>query len=151
MRPLIAALRALIVPVITTLEVPLPLTEVSPAVVAKVAVPLELVSVSRSISTAGFTSGSPTMMALPWPAETPYPDRIDGRAAGPRDHAIFTGWVNIVGAPAVSMPVGLSRAGLPIGAQLAANFGADESLLAFVREVSRAVSPPPLPHLEAVS
>lgn len=92
---------------------------------------------------------TPTAAALPWPADMPYPDRIDGQPAGPRDHAIFTGWVNIAGTPALSLPIGLSRSGLPIGAQLAADFGADDSLLAFAREVSRVIPPPPLPNLEA--
>jgi aspartyl-tRNA(Asn)/glutamyl-tRNA(Gln) amidotransferase subunit A len=91
---------------------------------------------------------TPTAAALPWPAETPYPDRIDGRPAGPRDHAIFTGWVNIAGVPAVNLPIGVSRSGLPIGAHLVAAFGADEQLLAFAREVSGAIPPPPLPGLE---
>jgi aspartyl-tRNA(Asn)/glutamyl-tRNA(Gln) amidotransferase subunit A len=92
---------------------------------------------------------TPTAAALPWPADKPYPDRIDGKAAGPRDHAIFTGWVNIAGVPALSIPIGLSRSGLPIGAHLAAAFGADNELLAFAREVSRVVPPPPLPELKA--
>jgi aspartyl-tRNA(Asn)/glutamyl-tRNA(Gln) amidotransferase subunit A len=90
---------------------------------------------------------TPTAAALPWAAETPYPDRIAGRPAGPRDHAIFTGWVNISGVPAISLPIGVSESGLPIGAQLAAGFGADDSLLAFAREVSRVIPPPPLPRL----
>jgi Asp-tRNA(Asn)/Glu-tRNA(Gln) amidotransferase A subunit family amidase len=94
---------------------------------------------------------TPTAAALPWPAEKPYPDRIDGKPAGPRDHAIFTGWVNIAGVPALNLPIGLSRSGLPIGAHIAAAFGADDALLAFAREVSRAVPPPPLPELEAAS
>ena len=64
---------------------------------------------------------------------------IDGRPAGPRDHAIFTGWVNIAGVPAISLPIGVSRSGLPIGAQLAAGFGADASLLDFARDISRDV------------
>src|SRR5207302_10277088 len=72
---------------------------------------------------------TPTAAALPWPAETPYPDRIDGKPAGPRDHAIFTGWVNIAGVSAINIPAGVSRSGLPIGAHLAAAFGADEQLL----------------------
>jgi aspartyl-tRNA(Asn)/glutamyl-tRNA(Gln) amidotransferase subunit A len=91
---------------------------------------------------------TPTAAALPWPAETPYPDRIAGRPAGPRDHAIFTGWVNISGVPAISVPVGVSESGLPIGAQLVAGFGADDCLLAFAREISRQAPPPPLPRLE---
>jgi aspartyl-tRNA(Asn)/glutamyl-tRNA(Gln) amidotransferase subunit A len=90
---------------------------------------------------------TPTAAALPWTAETPYPDRIAGQPAGPRDHAIFTGWVNIAGVPAISLPTGVSESGLPIGAQLAAGFGADDSLLAFAREVSRVIPPPPLPRL----
>ena len=94
---------------------------------------------------------TPTAAALPWPAATPYPDRIDGKPAGPRDHAIFTGWVNISGVPAISLPIGVSRSGLPIGAQLASSFGADDFLLAFAREASAAAPPPPLPDFEAVS
>jgi aspartyl-tRNA(Asn)/glutamyl-tRNA(Gln) amidotransferase subunit A len=91
---------------------------------------------------------TPTAAALPWPAETPYPDRIDGKPAGPRDHAIFTGWVNITGVPALNIPIGVSRSGLPIGAHLAAAFGADEQLLASAREVSDALPLQPLPQLE---
>jgi aspartyl-tRNA(Asn)/glutamyl-tRNA(Gln) amidotransferase subunit A len=92
---------------------------------------------------------TPTAAALPWPAETPYPDRIDGKPAGPRDHAIFTGWVNITGVPALNIPIGLSRSGLPIGAHLAAAFGADDQLLTFARDVSGAIPSQPLPQLEA--
>ena len=91
---------------------------------------------------------TPTAAALPWPAETPYPDRIDGKSAGPRDHAIFTGWVNIAGIPALSIPIGVSRSRLPIGAHLVAAFGADEQLFAFVREVSGAIPPLAFPQFE---
>jgi aspartyl-tRNA(Asn)/glutamyl-tRNA(Gln) amidotransferase subunit A len=90
---------------------------------------------------------TPTAAALPWAAETPYPDRIAGQPAGPRDHAIFTGWVNISGVPAISLPIGVSDSKLPIGAQLAAGFGVDDSLLTFAREVSRVIPPPPIPRL----
>jgi aspartyl-tRNA(Asn)/glutamyl-tRNA(Gln) amidotransferase subunit A len=76
---------------------------------------------------------TPTAAALPWPAETPYPDRIAGRPAGPRDHAIFTGWVNIAGLPSISLPVAISASGLPIGVQFTAGFGADAALLEFAR------------------
>ena len=74
---------------------------------------------------------TPTAAALPWPAEEPYPREIAGQPAGPRDHAVFTGWANMAGYPAISLPVALSQAGLPIGVQLAAAFGADANLLDF--------------------
>jgi Asp-tRNA(Asn)/Glu-tRNA(Gln) amidotransferase A subunit family amidase len=92
---------------------------------------------------------TPTAAAFPWPVATAYPAVIDGRPAGPRDHAIFTGWANISGVPAISLPVGVSRSGLPIGAQLAAGFGADDSLLGFACATARKVPPPPLPDMEA--
>ncbi|HZZ61852.1 MAG TPA: amidase [Roseiarcus sp.] len=91
---------------------------------------------------------TPTAAALPWPAATAYPAAIDGQPAGPRDHAVFTGWANISGVPAISLPIGVSRSGLPIGAQLAAGFGADDSLLEFARAITRKFPPPPLPDME---
>lgn len=94
---------------------------------------------------------TPSAAALPWPAETAYPDRIAGRPAGPRDHAIFTGWVNIAGVPAISLPVAISKSGLPIGVQFAAGFGADAALLGFAREFSQRNPPPPLPKMEGRS
>jgi aspartyl-tRNA(Asn)/glutamyl-tRNA(Gln) amidotransferase subunit A len=86
-----------------------------------------------------------TAAALPWPADAPYPDQIAGQAAGPRDHAVFTGWVNIAGIPAISLPVGTSKSGLPIGVQFAARFGADAGLLAFARTFSESHPAPALP------
>ena len=83
---------------------------------------------------------TPTAGALPWPAEDAYPDVIDGQAAGPRDHAAFTGWVNIAGLPAISLPVAVSASGLPIGVQFATGFGADAFLLAFARAFEAAPS-----------
>ena len=79
---------------------------------------------------------TPTAAALPWPAEAPFPDRIDGRIAGPRDHAIFTGWVNAAGLPAISLPVGHSASRLPIGVQLVGGFGRDAELLRFARDLT---------------
>lgn len=76
---------------------------------------------------------TPSAAALPWPAETPYPDTIDGQSVGARGHAVYTGWVNACGIPAINLPCAPSRAGLPIGFQLAARFGADEMLLEFAR------------------
>jgi aspartyl-tRNA(Asn)/glutamyl-tRNA(Gln) amidotransferase subunit A len=91
---------------------------------------------------------TPTAAALPWPAETPYPDSIAGRPAGPRDHAIFTGWVNLAGLPAISLPAGLSRSKLPIGVQLVAGFGEDASLLALARNLAERYPTPGSPLVE---
>ena len=74
---------------------------------------------------------TPSAAALPWPAETPFPDTIDGQKVGPRGHAVYTGWVNACGIPAINLPCAPSREGLPIGFQLAAGFARDIALLAF--------------------
>ncbi|MDM9627900.1 amidase [Rhizobium sp. S152] len=79
---------------------------------------------------------TPTAGALPWAAELPYPDKIAGKLAGPRDHAVFTGWVNIAGYPAINLPIGLSGSGLPIGVQLVAGFGRDDELMNFAAGLS---------------
>lgn len=81
---------------------------------------------------------TPSAAALPWPAETPYPEVIDGQKVGPRGHAVYTAWVNACGIPAINLPCAPSRAGLPIGFQLAARFGADELLLALAQRYEEA-------------
>ncbi|MEU6645514.1 amidase [Saccharomonospora sp. NPDC046836] len=80
---------------------------------------------------------TPTTAAQAWDAEQDYPDVIAGRAAGPRDHAAFTGWVNAALLPAISIPAGVDDDGLPIGVQLVARRGADEMLVALAAEVER--------------
>ena len=91
---------------------------------------------------------TPTAAALPWQAELPHPDSIGGLPAGPRDHAIFTGWVNIAGLPGISLPVALSQSGLPIGVQFVGGFGTDAALLDFARSVAERHPAPALPVLD---
>ncbi|MGB3069095.1 MAG: amidase [Ottowia sp.] len=77
----------------------------------------------------------PCTAAQPWPAQQAYPPFINGQPVGPRGHAVFTGWVNAAGLPAISVPVRPDINGLPIGLQLIARHGAETTLL----ELSRLV------------
>ena len=81
---------------------------------------------------------TPTTAALPWPAAESHPSSIAGRDAGPRGHAVFTAFANAAGVPAISLPCAPSRAGLPIGFQLVAPFGAEAVLCALGAQFERA-------------
>lgn len=70
----------------------------------------------------------PTAAAPPWPASEVYPDTIDGQPAGPRGHAVYTGWVNAAGLPAMAFPAKPAN-GLPIGMQLVGRHGGEDLLL----------------------
>ena len=80
---------------------------------------------------------TPATAALPWPAADTHPPRIDGHEVGPRGHAVFAGFVNAVGLPAIALPCGFAE-GLPVGLQLVAREGGDDALLALARQFERA-------------
>lgn len=55
---------------------------------------------------------------------------------------------NLSGQPAISLPAGLTRTGLPVGLQLVGQIGADDLVLAIARHVEAALGPlPALPDL----
>ncbi len=70
----------------------------------------------------------PSVAALPWPAKNAFPPRIDGQDVGPRGHAVYTGWVNAAGLPALAVPTAPSREGLSIGLQMIGRYGSDDDL-----------------------
>ena len=81
---------------------------------------------------------TPAAAALPWPADEPYPAIIDGQAVGPRGAAVFTGFVNAAGCPAIAIPGPPARSGLPIGVQCVGSWGSDERLVGLAAQLEAA-------------
>ena len=72
---------------------------------------------------------SPTTPCVAWAVNQLGPAEIGGRQAASRGHAVFTPFFNHALAPAISIPLGAGRAGLPVGpANLGPRF-ADERVL----------------------
>lgn len=81
---------------------------------------------------------TPAAAALPWPAEQTHPTHIAGREVGPRGHALFTGFVNAAGLPAIVLPCTPSDSGLPNGVQLIGRWGEDGALCAVAKGYEQA-------------
>ena len=71
----------------------------------------------------------PTSPVEAWPLGSLGPSQIGGMPAGPRGHAAFTPIFNYGSVPAVSLPCGSGRHGLPVGLQIAGPRFADALVL----------------------
>lgn len=85
---------------------------------------------------------TPATAAMPWPAEDTHPPVIAGQAVGPRGHAVFTPFANVLGLPAISLPCPVDAGALPIGFQLCMAKDRDAELLAFALACERQFAKP---------
>ena len=53
-------------------------------------------------------------------------------------YSCFTGLYNQTGQPSISLPLGLSESGLPIGSMLSAKYGNDELLISISSQLEEA-------------
>jgi amidase len=100
---------------------------------------------SRMIA-AWFDSGhdllvTPALAELPPPLGTfdqTGPDPLDAFRRG-EPMGVFTALFNITGQPAISLPLGVSDEGIPIGVQLVAPFGREDLLIRVAAQLERAM------------
>ena len=85
---------------------------------------------------------TPATAAMPWPAEDTHPPQIAGQQVGPRGHAVFTPFANVLGLPAISLPCPAGQGQLPIGFQLCMPKDRDAELLAFAVACERQFAKP---------
>lgn len=78
---------------------------------------------------------TPNVPCVAWPLAQLGPDIIGGNAVSPRAHAGFTPFVNHARLPAISIPCGTDRCGLPFGPQIIAARGQDRALLVAAQEI----------------
>ncbi len=86
----------------------------------------------------------PTSPVEAWSVEAIGPAEIGGKPAGPRGHAAYTPLFNYCGVPALSIPCGQGRQGLPVGLQVVGPRYADAQVLALawqMEQVWRASDP----------
>ncbi|RYD29600.1 MAG: amidase, partial [Sphingomonadales bacterium] len=68
------------------------------------------------------------------------PATIGGATVHHRGHAVFTPLFNHALCPAISIPCGAGRAGLPVGMQVVAPRFSDLGLLAFSAQIERVLA-----------
>jgi len=94
---------------------------------------LEEVRALRAATSAFFGSWdaimTPSAAAQPWPADQAFPPLIDGAPVGPRGHAVYTGWVNAAGLPAINLPADPDPGGLPVGFQVVGDYFTEGALI----------------------
>jgi aspartyl-tRNA(Asn)/glutamyl-tRNA(Gln) amidotransferase subunit A len=81
----------------------------------------------------------PTTPCVAWPHDRLGPATIGGVPVEPRGHAVFTPFINHAMAPAISLPCGTGRDGLPVGLQLIAARGLDRTLLQVAGAIEQAL------------
>lgn len=79
----------------------------------------------------------PTAPCLAWPLTQLGPKTIGGVEVTPRGHAVFTPFFNHALCPAISVPCGTGRDGLPIGLQIAGARFSDLRVLSCAATVER--------------
>ncbi len=85
-----------------------------------------------------------------WPLGLPGPPQIGGLPAGPRGHAAFTPLFNYTSVPAVSVPCGSGRGGLPVGLQIVGQRFADARVLQVAWHAEQVLGrSPPSPLMQA--
>lgn len=79
-----------------------------------------------------------------WPIGLAGPAQIGGLPASPRGHAAFTPLFNYTSVPAISVPCGSGRNGLPVGLQIVGPRFADARVLQLAWHAEQALGPSPL-------
>jgi aspartyl-tRNA(Asn)/glutamyl-tRNA(Gln) amidotransferase subunit A len=83
---------------------------------------------------------TPTTPCVAWSHRELGPSHIGGREVDPRGHAVLTPLFNHARTPAISIPCGRGRAGLPVGLQIVGAIGQDRRVLAFAAFAERALA-----------
>lgn len=88
----------------------------------------------------------PATQAMPFPVATLYPTSVDGVAMnGYLDWIAITAILSMTACPAITVPIGFSREGLPIGIQILAHPHREAALLALGAWIERELALPSRP------